>query len=269
MTYLGLDPELARDLSLALRQAAIDAEGLSDEVVGALLLAELESSLPVQIDGVGDDLDDVGLIVSTRVDLAEGLVIDPVVLAEQLGLTEAQVEQALAALNDASDVNARKNVTPFFQLRANAEAGAEVLRGAFVDLPAPGEDPVLDAALEELGLILPDALVAGEIDTELLTESQRQALEVLAAAIGVADRGIEVGRSLGRLGVGASGDFQAGITFAFVAQAFELDQRLAAAAGLPTIEDILFQARVDDRTNLEFDDSPGPARRVPAGPAGR
>ncbi len=258
MTYLGLDPELARGLSLALRQAASDAEGLSDEVVGALLLSELESSLPDQIEVIGEDLDDVGLIVSTRVDVAEGLVIDPVVLAEQLGLTEAQVQQALAALNDESDVNARKNVTPFFQLRANAEAGAEVLRGSFVDLPAPGEDPVLDAALEELGLILPEALVAGEIDIELLTDSQRQALDVLAAAIGVADRGIEVEQALGRLAVGASGDFQASITFAFVAKAFELDQRLAAAAGLPTIEDILFQARVDDRTNLEFDDSLAP-----------
>lgn len=262
MAYIGLDPELARELSLAMRQAGVGAEDLGIDVVAAMTLSELESVVPDQLNFLGEDLDDVGVIVSARVDLAEGLVLDPVVLAEELGLTEAQVEQALAAFDD-SDANQKKNITPFFDLRAKAEAGGEVLRGSFLDLPPLGEDPVLDEALDDLGLILPAALVAGELDTETLTTEQMLALDVLSAALGlqvgngvfgeaptfaVAAIG---GRSLGS-GLAAS------LAFAGIANAFELDQRLASAAGLPTIEDIIFQARVDFDLDVTFDDSLAP-----------
>lgn len=246
MPYVGLDPELSRELSLLLRQAGTLTEDLASQVTLALALSELESSVPARMGFLSEDLDDVGVIVSARVDIAEGLVIDNALLAEELGLTAEQIDEILAVFAD-PETNAKAE-TPFFDLIRRAEQGGEIIRASFLGLPPPGQDLVLDEALEELGLLLPDALLASELDVTTLTAAQQRALQVLTDALGLsagtseAFAAFEVRK---RFDIDIDSTFEAQINFAALAQAFELDQRLGAAAGLPTMEDIIYQANRD------------------------
>ena len=243
MPITGLDPEKARDLSTTMRQDAVAADGLADTVTAALTLCELTSTVPGQLLDIGDELDQVGIIIAARADIAEGFVLDPAALAQELGLTVEQVEGALAAFDDPeTDLDAR---SPLIDLLVAQKAAAGALRSSFVNLPPPGEDPAIDDLFERLALWLPDALGEGALPDAGLTPEQIDDLLELAVLLGVvtaeeAAAAVEADPSIsgfaGAVAVALTSSPEA--LFDRVAEIHELDGRLGSAAGLPTVLDI-------------------------------
>ncbi len=258
MAFTGLNPDKARQLSAAMRLAGSSADALGSEVTAALTLAELESTTPGQLVGVGAELDRVGVVISARADLAEGFVVDPATLAADLGLTVVQASAAIETLTRA-DTNLAA-VTPLIDSLAENREVAELLRSTFVGLPPLGENAELDQALLNLAAWLPDALQAGELPD--LVAGQGEALVVLAQALGVLN-GVEAAPvAIGAIfGSTVSADLELKVlpgvspeaAFEAIEKAFELDSRLATAAGLPTVADIHDKYLRDADGGIPFD----------------
>ncbi|GIJ31625.1 hypothetical protein [Micromonospora sediminimaris] len=246
MAYVGIDSQGARALGGVLRDTATRAETVRRQVVGALNLAELTSQAPLQLALVQDGFTTLGTGVIDKADLAEQFAIDPRGVATSLGATTAELGSVLGALL--------------------GFAGPRDLRTILVGLAPAGRDAALDAALARLSPVLMPALLAGQrpdLPAELLPD-----LRVLALALGIEHAGPPVPQVDGeQTGSGFLGLFrrraEERTTEVFwqdfwsdgrsvndvladpqrlldwVAGTVELDHRLARAADLPRLGDVL------------------------------
>ncbi|MEG3632674.1 hypothetical protein [Micromonospora palythoicola] len=246
MAYVGIDSQGARTLGGVLRDTATRAEAVRRQVVGALNLAELTSQAPLQLALVQDGFATLGAGVIDKADLAEQFATDPRGVATGLGATTAELGSALGALL--------------------GFAGPRDLRAFLVGLAPTGRNAALDAALDRLSPVLVPALLAGQrpdLPAELLPD-----LRVLALALGIEHVGPPVpppdGEQTGRGFLGLFRrraehrttevfwqDFWSdGRTvddvladpqrlLDWVAGTVELDHRLARAADLPRLGDVL------------------------------
>ncbi|MBQ1023844.1 hypothetical protein [Micromonospora sp. C95] len=246
MAYVGIDSQGARGLGGVLRDTATRAEAVRRQVVGALNLAELTSQAPLQLALVQDGFATLGAGVIDKADLAEQFAIDPQRLATSLGATTAELGSVLGALL--------------------GFAGPRDLRAVLVGLAPAGKDAALDAALARLSPVLVPALLAGQrpdLPAELLPD-----LRVLALALGIEHVGPPVSQVDGeQTGGGFLGLFrrraEQRTTEVFwqdfwsdgrsvddvladpqrlldwVAGTVDLDHRLARAADLPRLGDVL------------------------------
>ncbi|MBX7266603.1 hypothetical protein KIF24_11500 [Micromonospora sp. Llam7] len=246
MAYVGIDSQGARTLGGVLRDTATRAEAVRRQTVGALNLAELTSQAPLQLALVQDGFATLGAGVIDKADLADQFVIDPRGVASSVGATTAELGSVLNALL--------------------GFAGPRDLRALLVGLAPAGTNATLDAALDRLSPVLVPALLAGQrpdLPSELLPD-----LRTLALALGIEHVGPPVppvereqaGR--GFLGLFRSRAEQR-TTEVFwqdfwsdgravddvladperlldwVAGTLELDHRLARAADLPRLGDVL------------------------------
>jgi hypothetical protein len=250
MTLTGLEPDNARALATTMRADGVAADDLSGTVTAALTLSQLDSTVPGRLIAVGGELDQVGIIIAARVDIAEGFVLDPATLAQDLGLDVGRVTDALGRFDDAeTDLESQAPLIDL--LIANKEAAA-ALQSAFVTLPPPGTDPLLDALFARLASWFPGALAAGKLPVDLPDADVADLVE-LADQVGVADRvGVPDKLAPGlagfdlfadrapvlKGGLDLLGALTPGALFDQVAEIYELDRRLASAAGLPTTLDI-------------------------------
>ncbi|GIJ78756.1 hypothetical protein SAMN05443287_11620 [Micromonospora phaseoli] len=246
MAYVGIDSQGARTLGGVLRDTATRAEAVRRQTVGALNLAELTSQAPLQLALVQDGFATLGTGVIDKADLAEQFAIDPRGVATSLGATTAELRSVLNALL--------------------GFASPRDLRAVLVGLAPAGTNAALDEALGRLSPVLVPALLAGqrpELPAELLPD-----LRVLALALGIEHVG-PPGPAVEReqTGRGFLGLFrnraEQRTTEVFwqdfwsdgravddvladperlldwVAGTFELDHRLARAADLPRLGDVL------------------------------
>ncbi|MBQ1047505.1 hypothetical protein KBX50_03250 [Micromonospora sp. C51] len=163
MAYVGIDSQGARTLGGVLRDTATRAEAVRRQVVGALNLAELTSQAPLQLALVQDGFATLGTGVIDKAELAEQFAIDPRRVATGLGATTAELGSVLGALL--------------------GFAGPRDLRAILVGLAPAGTNTALDAALARLSPMLVPALLAGQrpdLPAELLPD-----LRVLALALGI------------------------------------------------------------------------------------
>jgi hypothetical protein len=264
MGYVGIDTEGARELGRMLATTADRAEEVRRDVVAALTRADLPSQAPLSLGQVHDGLQLLSSGVLRKADLAEQFILDPARTSAALGADMADVRTMLTSLI--------------------GFAGPADLRATFAGLAPPGADPELDAALARLGPVLLPALAAGQRPE--LTAAQVADLRVLALRLGIEHAGPPArpapdddereGGFLGMFKRRDSGprsntevfwnDFWAdGRTpaevladpeqlMAWVAGTYELDDRLAHAAGLPGLGDILashdFATRNSDSDEL-------------------
>ncbi|WBB52555.1 hypothetical protein [Verrucosispora sp. WMMD573] len=246
MAYVGIDSQGARTLGGVLRDTATRAEAVRRQVVGALNLAELTSQVPLQLALVQDGFATLGAGVIDKADLAEQFATDPRGVATGLGATTAELGSVLGALL--------------------GFAGPRDLRAFLVGLAPAGRNAALDAALDRLSPVLVPALLAGQrpdVPAELLPD-----LRVLALALGIEHVGPPVPPAdAEQTGRGFLGLFRRraeqrttevfwqdfwsdGRTvddvladpqrlLDWVAGTVELDHRLARAADLPRLGDVL------------------------------
>lgn len=174
-------------------QAATSADDLSADVVAALTLSELDADTPRRLRGEGQDLGQVAVVLSARADLAAGFDIDIEDLAENLELSQEEVEQALETLQDPGSVDANPLLDAVGADRFLFDIAPTSIRDVAIDLPEPGVDPEVDKAVDRLDDRLLDSLLLGEdIDPADLSEEDREAMEVLAAAMGGDDVTVKV-----------------------------------------------------------------------------
>lgn len=100
MALVGPNPERTRDLSTVMRSAGSEADQLSGDTRAALVLSELESAAPVDLLVIERELEQVGLVLAVRADVAEGFVIDPVRLIDDFGLSAAEAGVVLSVFVD-------------------------------------------------------------------------------------------------------------------------------------------------------------------------
>jgi hypothetical protein len=147
----------------------------------------LTSSTPVFLQAESIELSKVSAVLDTRVDLAEGFDVDVVRLAATLGVTADQAQGAVTAFDD-PDFDS-DGFTPLLTLVARDHflfAGLpRSLRDVAIGLPAEGEDPTLDAAVDRIDRSLLPSIVSGErFDGGDLSEQQQSDLKLLASALG-------------------------------------------------------------------------------------
>ena len=271
MTLVGLDPNNTRDLSTTMKTTAATADGLGSEVTAALTLSQLESPIPGHLINIGEELDQVSVVLAARADIAEGFVIDPTRLAADLGITVEQAEKAIAKFEPGDTGTAGESVdlagiTPFLDvLVANQQAAAH-LAAVFVNLPPPGENPEFDQAFNRMAPWLLTALEKGKLPSDL-DRTQVADLMLLNSALdpggtkAAADGLIGAFGALVAFKVGADRGLDdlsgkalrlvAKVAFKKVEKAFELDSRLTKAAGLPTVEDMVYE--YGEENDIDFD----------------
>ncbi|GFJ86723.1 hypothetical protein [Phytohabitans rumicis] len=233
MSYVAIDIEGARRVGLSLVDVSGRAEETRQRVLGALTVADLDSTAPALLATVQDGLATLGKGIIEKADLAGRFTVDARGTATALG---APVDQLGAALT---------GLLGF--------ARPTDLRSVFVGLPPPGADPALDAALGRLSPVL----LGGEAPQ--LDPAQVADLRLLAVRLGIEHAGPVPG---GRAGTEVFwSDFWAdGRTvdqvladperlLAWVSGTLELDRRLAVATQLPGLVDVL--ASVDFATGGE------------------
>lgn len=148
MSFVGLDPELTRALSATMRVAATEADGLQGEVTAAITLSELDSAVPALLAIEGQGLEQVGIVLTARADIAEGFVIDPAALARDLGLPLAEVEAAIAELTEPEvDLTDSPLLDVVTDTTLSAEADLDAISDA-LGIPRP----VLDLQIQALAL---------------------------------------------------------------------------------------------------------------------
>jgi hypothetical protein len=251
MAYVGIDTQGARALGQVLRDTATRADTVRRQTVAALNVADLSSQAPLQLSLVQEGLATLGAGVIDKADLAERFAVDPQRTSQSLGASAAEVSGAIAGLL--------------------GFAGPRDLRAVFVGLVPRGADAALDAALDRLGPLLLPALLAGqrpelpeEPSTELVADLRLLALRLGIEHVGPPSSARDedddepssfFGRMFSRRERTGSEVFwdefwsdgrtvtevlaDPGRLLDWVAGTFALDRRLAAAAGLPGLGDML------------------------------
>jgi hypothetical protein len=130
VTYLAIEPDLARALADRLAAVAGDTEALGTDVARALLASDLDSAVPTTLRRLADSLTGAGAALRRRADGVEGFQVDLALGNALLAVTRAlAIEPPACALGPSTTVGMASPCDPVVKVKVYS-LGA----GAFIPL---------------------------------------------------------------------------------------------------------------------------------------